>query len=138
MSAFVFVDCYVSVAGQDLSDHAIKVTVGLPIALVGATRMGNTAEARMPGLEDGDVVIEWQQDFAASKVDAIAYAARKTPAAIVIRPIKGTVVGATNPEYRMTALADGYSPLGGAVGELAKTTTTFRNSDGVAPTRAVA
>lgn len=138
MAAFVFVDAHVMVNGVDLSDHVKRVTVGLPINLVDATRMGHTANARLAGMKDGDVVIEWQQDFAAAKVDATIWATYGIAVPLIVRPVKGTVIGATNPEYRMTGLLDGYTPIDGSVGDLASTTTTYRNSDGLAPIRAVA
>lgn len=135
MAAFVFVDAHVMVNGVDLSDHVKRVTVGLPINLVPGTRMGHTAEARLAGIKDGDVVIELQQDFAAAKTDATIWATYGIAVPLVVRPVKGTVIGATNPEYRMTGMLDGYTPLDGSVGDLAMTTATYRNSDGVAPTR---
>lgn len=138
MAAFVFVDAHVMVNGVDLSDHVKRVTVGLPINLVDATRMGHTANARLAGMKDGDVVIEWQQDFAAAKVDATIWATYGIAVPLIVRPVKGTVIGATNPEYRMTGLLDGYTPIDGSLGDLASTTTTYRNSDGLAPIRAVA
>lgn len=137
MGAFVFTDAKIIIGGVDLSDHATKVTVGLPIDLVDMTRFGHAARARLSGIEDGDVVVEWQQDFAAAKVDATVYPARKTAVPIEVRPTSAAR-SATNPAYLLTCLADGYTPLDGSVGDAAKTTTTFRNSDGVAPQRLVA
>jgi hypothetical protein len=138
MSAFVFLDAFVSINGVDLSDHVRRVTVGLPIALVPATRMGHTAEAKLAGLKDGDVVVDWQQDFAAAKTDATLWAAYGLEVPIIVRPVKGTVIGATNPEYRMSAMLEGYTPMDGSVGDLAVTSSTFRNSNGVAPSRNIA
>lgn len=139
MPAFVFLDAFISVNGVDLSDQARRVAVGLPQALPGATRFGHTAEARLAGLKDGDVAIEWLQNFDAAKVDPTlwaAYVAGQVP--IIVRPKKGTVIGATNPEYRMNAMLEGYTPIDGSVGDVAAVSTTFRNSDGIAPTRNVA
>ena len=138
MAAFVFTDAHVSINGVDLSDHVKRVTVGLPLNLVDSTRMGHTANARLAGLKDGDVVVEWQQDFAAAQTDATLWAAYGIQVPIVVRPVKGTVIGATNPEYRMQAMLEGYTPIDGSFGELAMTSSTFRNSDGVAPTRNIA
>lgn len=138
MPAFVFTDAHVTVNAVDLSTRVRRVTVGLPVDLVDATRMGHTARARLAGLKDGDVVVEFQQDFAAANVDATLFPLLGVQTALVVRPVKGTVIGATNPEYRMNGMLESYGPLDGAVGELATLTATFRNSDGVAPTRAIA
>jgi hypothetical protein len=135
MAAFVFTDAHVVVNTVDLSDHVKRVTVGLPINLVDATRMGHTANARLAGLKDGDVVIEFQQDYAAAKVDPTIWATYGIQVPLIVRPVKGTAVGATNPEWKMNAMLEGYTPVDGSVGDLATTAVTYRNSDGVAPTR---
>lgn len=137
MAAFVFTDAHISINGVDLSDHVERVEIHpANVDLVEATRMGNTGELKLASaIKDGSLTVRFQQDFAASKTDATLWAAVGIQVPIVFRPVKGTAIGATNPEYRFQGLMDDYPVVAQDVKQLATVTVTFRNADGVAPTR---
>lgn len=126
MGKFVCLDFSVTVNGVDLSDHIDKVTINATGDEVESTAMGDTWKERMVGLLDWSANIEFQQDFAASKVDATLWAAfiAKAPIAIVAKPTSGSV-SATNPSYTGSIILSQYSPLDAGVGDLTKTSITW-------------
>jgi hypothetical protein len=65
------------------------------------------------------VTISFNQDFAATKVNATLTALVGVQTTVVVRPTSA-VVGATNPNFTLTgALMSEYRPVTGAVGDLA-------------------
>jgi hypothetical protein len=74
------------------------------------------------------VAIEFQQDYAAASVEATINAVGAslvgTTTAIVVKP-NGATTAADNPAYSFTALVSEWTPLNGAVGELATASVTW-------------
>ena len=131
MATLVFKDAYVSINSVDLSDHVRKVTINYTAEEQDDTNMGDTAKGRKAGLLDWKASVEFAQDFAGSSVDATCFPLVGAAAfAVVIRPVKGTVVGPTNPNYGGNAIMTEYTPMDGAVGTLATAPITLLG-DGV-------
>jgi hypothetical protein len=113
----------------DLSDHVASVTLSSTYDVVETTAFAggnvpNAAKTRQAGLVDNSVTLEFHQDFAAGEVEATVYPALGGIAAIRISPTQGAV-SATNPEYQFNALVSEWTPLNGAVGELATASVTW-------------
>lgn len=125
MAEFVFDNCFFSIGGVDLSDHVRSLTLGYSSELQDKTAMGNNTREMIGGLKDWSVEIEWNQDFAAAKVDATLWAMVGESQALIMRPDAGTI-GATNPEYTGNGIVESYAPIGGAVGDLATAPTSIR------------
>ena len=70
MAKFVLTDASVTLNSVDLSDHVASVTLDITADEIVTTAMGDTFQSRTGGLKDGTLSIEFQQDFAASEVDA--------------------------------------------------------------------
>jgi hypothetical protein len=83
------------------------------------------AKTRIAGLADNSVTLEFHQDFATSEVEQTIYPLLGTAAAIKIKPQAGTLVGPENPSYEFNALISEWTPLNGAVGELATASVTW-------------
>ena len=118
-----------AVSATDISDHVASVTLGSTYDVLETTAFagGNVPQAaktRTPGLVDNSVTLEFHQDFAASSIEATIYPALGTVAAITVRPTTGAV-SATNPEYQFNAVVSEWTPLNGAVGELATASVTW-------------
>lgn len=137
MAEFVLTDAFVSVNAVDLSDHARSVTIKYSAELQDATVMGNAGRRKLAGLKDWSCDIEFDQDFASSKVDATLYPLVGVETAIKIRASKTSAISATNPEYQGNGMLESYSPVAGSVGEVSRTSVTFMGSDGVALVRDV-
>lgn len=121
MSHLVFTDAFVSINGVDLSAHVRSVTLNYQAELQDSTTMGDTTRERLGGLKDWSIEVEFNQDYAASQVDATLFSLVGSTFTVIVRPVEGTAVGATNPNYTGTGILESYSPVGGAIGELLMT-----------------
>ena len=130
MARIVLTDVEIVIATVDLSDHIASVTLGSTYDVVETTAFAGgdvpaAAKSRQAGLVDNSVTLEFHQDFAASSVEASIYPLLGTVAAVAVKPNKGTAVSASNPEYQFNALISEWTPLNGAVGELATASVTW-------------
>ena len=128
MAKFVLTDAFVSLSGNDVSDHVSSVTINYSADMQDDTAMGDFTHKRLGGLKDWSVDVEFHQDFAAANLDSILFPLVGTVFAVIVCPVKGTVVGTGNPNYTGNAILESYKPLGGSVGDLAKTTITLPGS----------
>lgn len=120
-------DAYVALGGTEYSDHVRSVTLEYSAELLDDTAMGDTTRSRTGGLKDWSVTIEFYQDFADNDIDETLFGLVGTTTTVAVRP-DNTTISATNPEYTGTAILESAPPLGGAVGELAMVTATFRSA----------
>lgn len=121
MASLKFTDCFFSIGGTDLSAWVKEVSLDYGVATLDETAMGDTTRKNLGGLLEWSASVTFKQDFAASAPDVTLFTTVGTTATIIIRPVKATVVGPTNPNYTGTALITGYGPFGNGVGDLATT-----------------
>lgn len=128
MAALVLTNAYVTINSVNLSDHITSITLNTTEDVIDTTAFGSTARTRVAGLFDNSVTIEFQQDYAASNVEATINTAGSslvgTTTTVVVKP-NGSTTSATNPSYTFTALVSEWQPLNGAVGELATASVTW-------------
>ena len=125
MAKLVLTNAYVTINGVDLSDSIASVTLSTTRDAVETTAFGSTgARTRTAGLIDNSVTLEFHQDFASGEVEATIYPLLGTATAVVVKP-NGSVTGATNPSYTFDALVTEWTPVNGAVGELASASVTW-------------
>jgi len=125
MAKLVMTDVFVSIEATDVSAYVESVTLEYSADQVPVTAMGDGTHLRVGGLKDWSVSITAQNDFAASALDSLLFPLVGALCSLIIRPVKGTVVGTGNPNYTGEGLLTGYSPAAGGVGELAKTPINF-------------
>lgn len=89
--------------------------------------MGSTFVERTGGLKSGNLSIEFQQDFAASEVDATLWPLLGSTTAFEVKPTSGAV-SSTNPKYSGNVLVNQHIPVANAVGELATMSVSFPTS----------
>lgn len=118
---------------NDLSDHIASITLNTTHDIVETTSFGNTAKTRIAGLADNSVTLEFHQDFASGSVESIIYPLLGTAVTIKVKPV-ATTVAATNPQYAFSALVSEWTPLNGAVGELATASVTWPISGAITKT----
>jgi hypothetical protein len=139
MARIVLTDAFVTINGVNLSDHIASITINQSNDVVETSAFSSTAaKTRVAGLGDHSVTLEFHQDFAAANVEATINGTTSlvgTTTAIVVRPTSASV-GATNPSYSFSALIAEWTPLSGAVGELATASVTWPISGAI--TKAVA
>lgn len=122
MSTFVLTNAFVSIDGNDVSDHVSQVTLPYACDEVDDTHMADDTHQMIAGLKTWSADIEFSQDFAASNLDSILFPLVGAAAfTVIIRPL-ATSVSTSNPNYTGSAILSSYPPLGGSVGDKAKTT----------------
>jgi len=124
MAVLVLTNAYITINAVNLSDHIASVTLTTNDDVVETTAFGSTARTRVAGLGDNSVAIEFHQDYATSNVEATVYPLLGSTTSIVVKP-NGATTAATNPSYTFTALVSEWTPLSGAVGELATASVTW-------------
>lgn len=134
MAVFAYTDAYLVVNSVNLSDHVKSVTLTVDVAQLDTTAMGDTWTEQIGGLKSGSIAVTFNDDMAASNVDATIWPALGTVVTFELRPTS-SAVGATNPKWTGSVLISGTS-VGGGVGELAAKSVTWPTSGTV--TRATA
>jgi hypothetical protein len=125
MARIVLTNAYVTVNSVDVSDHVASVTLNSSIDVVETTAFGTTgARTRIGGLADNSITLEFHQDYASGSIEATVYPLLGTTTTVVVKP-NGSTTSTTNPSYTATALVSEWTPLNGAVGELATASVTW-------------
>lgn len=125
MARIVLTNAYVTINSVDVSDHVASVTLNSSIDVVETTAFSSTAaRTRIGGLADNSITLEFHQDYASGSIEATIYPLLGTTTSVVVKP-NGTSTSATNPSYTATALVSEWTPLNGAVGELATASVTW-------------
>ena len=129
MARIVLTNVAVTVGAVDLSDHVASVTLSTTYDVLETTAFAggnvpNAAKTRIAGLADNSVTLEFHQDFAAGEVEATIYPLLGTTAQVNIKPTPAANA-ADNPLYQFNAVISEWTPLNGAVGELATASVTW-------------
>ena len=125
MARLVLTNAYISVGGVDLSDLVASVTLNSTFDVVETTAFSSTAaKTRVAGLADNSISLEFHQDYATNEVEQTIYPLLGTAAAVIVKPNGGTT-SALNPSYTCSAIISEWTPLNGAVGELATASVTW-------------
>ena len=125
MAKIVLTNAYVSIGGVDLSDSISSVSLSTTRDAVETTAFGSTAaRTRVAGLADNSVTLEFHQDFATSEVEQTIYPLLGTLTTIIVNA-NGSSTTTTNPSYTFSALVTEWTPVNGAVGELATASVTW-------------
>lgn len=120
MARIVLTNVAVTFGTTDISSYVTSVTLGTTLDVVETTAFGNTARTRVAGLADNSVSLEFNQDYATSALEATIYPTIGTAVSMVVRPVAGV-----SPAYSFSALVSEWTPLNGAVGELATASVTW-------------
>lgn len=135
MATFALTDAYFALNSTDLSNDVKSLTLTVDTAELDDTAMGDTWQSVLAGLKSGKITVQFNQDVAASQVDATLWPLFGTVTTFEIRPDSASA-GADNPKFTGSALVKTYAPVGGTVGDLASAPIDLTISGAV--TRAVA
>lgn len=125
MPRIVLTNAFISVGGVDLSDLVASVTLNETFDVVETTAFSSTAaKTRVAGLEDNSITLEFHQDYATGEVEQTIYPLLGTAAAVIVKP-NGSSTSAFNPSYTCSAIISEWTPINGAVGELASASVTW-------------
>lgn len=136
MARIVLTNALVTVNAVDLSDLVASVTLNSSIDVVETTAFSSTAaRTRIGGLADNSISLEFHQDYASGEVEATIYPLLGTVTTVTVKPVN-SATSATNPLYTASALVSEWTPLNGAVGELATASVTWPVSGAIVKTTA--
>jgi hypothetical protein len=129
MARIVLTNVDVEIAGVNLSDHVASVSLSSTWDAVETTAFGGgnvpaAARTRQAGLVDNAVTLEFHQDFAAGEVEATIYPLLGTVQQIKVQPVNAAI-SVDSPQYIFSALLSEWTPVNGAVGELATASVTW-------------
>lgn len=136
MAKLVLTNAVVKINSVDYSTNINQVEIAVSSDEVDTTAFSSTGWRTVTGgLKSGSVTLSFHNDYAASGIDSVLWAALNSVATVVVLP-NGTAASATNPSYTFTALVNNVTPISGAVGDLAVQNLTWPISGEV--TRATA
>jgi len=136
MAIFVATDFSVSINGSTaLASYLTQVELKTSANDITTTSFGSTWVTRVAGLKEGSLTLNFNQDYAASTVDATLWPLLGTQATVVIKPTS-SAVGSANPSYTAVCLVTDLTPVSGQIGDLATFSVTWPTSGTV--TRATA
>jgi len=135
MAIFVATDFSVSINGSTaLASYLTQVELKLSANDVTTTAFGSTFVTRVAGLKEGSLTLTFNQDYAASTVDATLFPLLGSNATVVIKPTTAAV-GSANPSYTTVVSVIDLTPISGQIGDLSTFSVTFPTNGTV--TRAV-
>lgn len=124
MATFVLDNAYVTVNSVNLSDQVRAVTLEVSSDELDDSAMGDTFRSRIGGVKDWSITLEFNQDFAASEVDATIWPLVGTTTTVLVAA-EGSSITATNPSYSGSVLVSQYSPFSNSYGDLATVSVTW-------------
>lgn len=132
MAKFVLTDPVVVFAGSTVTTSVASVTISLEADDLDTTAFGGSGwRSRVTGLKAGTFDMEIHQDHGSGAIDSVIYNAFVAgTAAVTVIPAGGTV-SATSPSFAFTVAVTGYTPVDGAVGDLATASYSFPISGAV-------
>lgn len=128
MASFVTKNFYLTLNAVDLTAWIESVELDDDFDEVDFTDMASGGNREfLAGLGEGSITINFQQDYAASAVDATLWAARGTVVTIALRPTSAAQ-STTNPTYSASYLISKNKAVSGKVGDKTMNSVTFKRS----------
>jgi len=123
VAKLVLTNSNVVLGGTDISAYVASITLSISVNEVETTSFGSGgAVTRVGGLQDNSVTLSMHQDYSA--IEGLVFPLIGGTTSLVIKP-NGTAVGTANPSFSMTPLVTEWTPVNGAVGELAVVDVTW-------------
>lgn len=128
MAKFAATDYTITINGSAVTDHVAQVELSLKYNDLDTTSFGQVGVSRTAGLLDGDVKLDFHQDYSGGtlSLDSFLYTltTATTVATVVVTPTSAQVSTA-NPSYTMTVRPLEYTPFSSSVGDLATISVTW-------------
>ena len=121
-------------ASTDISAYVTSITLSTTANEVVTSAMGSSATTRIQGMIDNPVTIELQQDYPTiEKLFWDAFTAG-TAVPMTVKPNGTAAASSTNPSYAFSALPTSWTPVNGAIGDLATVSITYPISGAITKT----
>lgn len=134
MAKQVLTNVNVTLNGVDVSTSVASITLTTSAAEVPTTAFGSTSVTRVSGLLDNSVTMDMHQQY--SEIDALVLPlVGSTAVQMVVKPNGTAAASSANPSYTFSVLCTNWTPVAGAVGELATASVTWPISGAIAVSR---
>mgnify|MGYP003120662696 FL=1 len=131
MAKYVVTGTSVTLNGSDISANTARAELVINAAEVDTTDFGSGGFTEViGGLKSGQVTLDFHNDFGSGGVSDLLKDLVGTIGTVTIDPT-GAGAGATNPIYTAEVLISSFTPIAGAVGDLATFSVTFPTSGSV-------
>ena len=121
-------------AATDISGYISSITLSTTAAEVVTSAMGSSAVTRIQGMIDSSVTLELQQDYPTiEKMFWDAFSAG-TSVPMTVKPNGTAAAGSSNPQYAFSVLPTSWTPVAGAIGDLATVSITYPISGAITKT----
>jgi len=112
-------------AATDISTSVRSITLSTTAAEVVTSAMGSSAVTRIQGMIDNSVTVELMQDYPTiEKLFWDAFSAG-TAVPMTVKPNGTATASSTNPSYAFNVLPTSWTPVAGAIGDLATVSITY-------------
>jgi len=131
LAKYVVTGTDVTLNGSDISANTARAELVINAAEVDTTDFGSGGFTELiGGLKSGQVTLDFHNDFGSGAVSDLLKDLVGTIGTVTIDPT-GAGAGANNPVYTAEVLINSFTPVSGAVGDLATFSVTFPTSGSV-------
>lgn len=131
MAKYVVTSQKVTVNGTDVSDVCARAELVLNAAEVETTDFGSGGWTEViGGLKSGQVTLDFHADYGVGGVSSLFSNLVGTVGTVVVIA-NGTAKSATTPEWTAPVMINSFTPVAGAVGDLATFSVTFPTTGAV-------
>lgn len=124
----VLLDAQLSIANNDLTQWCSKIEIPDEFEAKKVTTFASGgAEENRAGLESFEISITFKQDYTAAALDDIMWALRRSVVTFAARA-QEDAVSSNNPQYQGSILINKWTPIAGAVGDVAEVEVSFPGS----------
>lgn len=130
MPKMVLTAQFVSIGGNDLSDHASKAELVVDVEDKDVTTFASQGfKEYLGGLAGGTLGVTLKQDYAAGEVDSLMWPLflGRIPVPFEVRPSQAAA-SASNPAYSGNVLIKQWKPIAGSVGDVAEVDVSWPTS----------
>jgi hypothetical protein len=121
-------------ASTDISSYVTSITLSTTANEVVTSAMGSSAMTRIQGMIDNSVTVELQQDYPTiEKLFWDAFTAG-TAVPMTVKPNGTASASSSNPSYAFSVLPTSWTPVNGAIGDLATVSITYPISGAITKT----
>ena len=126
MAKYVVAGTTVTFNGTDVSANVARAEIVINAAEVDTTDFGSNGWTEVVGgLKSGSVSLDFHSDFGAGAISNLLEDLVGTIGTVTVIAANGTALSASTPEYTAEVLVNSFTPIAGAVGDLATFSVTF-------------
>lgn len=131
MAKYVVTGTHVTLDGTDISASCARAELVINAAEIDTTDFGSEGFTEViGGLKSGTLSLDFHNDFGTGGVSTLFADLVGETAVITLAP-NGATAAADNPVYTATILVNSFTPISGAVGDLATFSVSFPTTGSV-------